>query len=72
MSPDTQQARSSSPRNGARRTSRPQYPSLPATERRNQRQVEHVVDERAQTQQRADSGCGVEQCGQRQVATATV
>jgi hypothetical protein len=43
---------------------------MPAvTARRNWRQVEQVVDDRRQTQQRAVSACGVPQYGQCHMAT---
>lgn len=58
------------PRSGARRGSRPHVPSEPVTERRKWRQVEQVVEEVAQTQHRAVSGCGVPHVGQRQVGMA--
>jgi hypothetical protein len=64
-----QHPRSSSPRSTVRRWSRPQVPpSEPAIARRKWAQVPQLVLDRRQTQQRAASGCGVRQCGQRQFA----
>ena len=62
-----QQPRSSSPRRGTARGSSPHVPPISgATERRKWTHVAQLVLERRQTQQRAASGCGVRQCGQRQ------
>jgi hypothetical protein len=63
----SQQARISSPRNGRRSRSSPQYPSCPATDRRKCRQVAQAVLERWQTQHLAVSAWGVPQCGQRHI-----
>jgi hypothetical protein len=50
----------------------PQYPRPPATDRRYQRHVEQMVDDRPHTQQRDASSWGVRQWGQRHVATPPV
>ena len=60
----SQQPRCSTPVSGRRLASRPQYPWSPARARRKWVQVEQVVDDRRQTQQRAVSACGAPQCGQ--------
>jgi hypothetical protein len=51
-----QQGRISSPVSAARERSSPQKPSRPATERRKNRHVRHVIGEREQAQQRVASG----------------
>jgi len=43
-----------------------------ATDRLKWTQVAQLVVERRQTQQRAASGCGVRQCGQRQFAMGRI
>ena len=58
------------PRIGRPLGSRPHRPRPAATARRKWMQVEQVVDEVAQTQHRAVSGCGVPQVGHRQVGMA--
>ena len=60
----SQHPRCSRPVRGRRRASSPQYPRSPARARRKWVQVEQVVDDRRQTQQRAVSACGAPQCGQ--------
>jgi hypothetical protein len=68
----SQQPRCSRPVRGGRRASRPQYPRSPARARRKWVQVEQVVDDRRQTQQRAVSACGAPQCGQCHMTRAMV